>query len=158
MNTTVSILAPLSGEVVPVTAVPDPVFSQKMMGEGVAICPLAQVQSVLAPVSGKVVKLFKTGHAFALVGEVGALEVLVHVGLETVGLKGEDFKLLCSEGEQVEAGQPLVEVDIPGLLALEKDPVTPVVFIGRNQVEALDFTPGPVRAGTPLCQVSLRES
>lgn len=59
MNTTVSILAPLSGEVIPVTAVPDPVFSQKMMGEGVAIRPLPQVQSVLAPVSGKIVKLLK---------------------------------------------------------------------------------------------------
>lgn len=157
MNTTVSILAPLSGEVIPVTAVPDPVFSQKMMGEGVAIRPLPQVQSVLAPVSGKIVKLFKTGHAFALVGKVGALEVLVHVGLETVALKGEGFKLLCAQGEEVEAGQPIVEVDIPRLLALDKDPVTPVVFIGRNQVEALDFTPGPVQAGTPLCQVTLRK-
>ncbi len=156
MNTTVSILAPLSGEVIPVTAVPDPVFSQKMMGEGVAIRPLPKVQSVLAPVSGKIVKLFKTGHAFVLVGEVGALEVLVHVGLDTVALKGEGFKLLRGEGEEVSAGQPLVEVDIPRLLVLEKDPVTPVVFIGRDQVKTLDFTPGEVHAGSPLCQVTLR--
>lgn len=155
--TVLPILAPLSGEVVPVTAVLDPVFSQKMMGEGVAIRPLPQVQPVLAPVAGKIVKLFNTGHAFALVGEVGALEVLVHVGLETVGLKGEGFKLLCAQGEQVSAGQPIVEVDIPRLLALEKDPITPVVFIGRDQVETLDFTPGLVQAGTPLCQVTLRK-
>ncbi len=158
MNTTVSILAPLSGEVIPVTAVPDPVFSQKMMGEGVAIRPLPKVQSVLAPVSGKIVKLFKTGHAFVLVGKVGDLELLLHVGLETVGLKGEGFRMLCSEGEEVSVGQPIVEVDIPRLLALEKDPITPVVFIGRNQVEALDFTPGPVQAGKALCRVSLRAS
>ena len=156
MNTTVSILAPLSGEVIPVAAVADPVFSQKMMGAGVAIRPLPKVQSVLAPVSGKIVKLFKTGHAFVLVGEVGALEVLVHVGLDTVALKGEGFKLLRGEGEEVSAGQPLVEVDIPRLLALEKDPVTPVVFIGRDQVKTLDFTPGEVHAGSPLCQVTLR--
>lgn len=155
--TVLPILAPLSGEVVPVTAVPDPVFSQKMMGEGVAIRPLPQVQPVLAPVSGKIVKLFKTGHAFALVGEVGALEVLVHVGLETVGLKGEGFKVLCGESEEVEAGQPIVEVDIPRLLALDKDPITPVVFIGRNQVETLDFTPGSVQAGMPLCRVTLHK-
>lgn len=155
--TVLPILAPLSGEVVPVTAVPDPVFSQKMMGEGVAIRPLPQVQPVLAPISGKIVKLFKTGHAFALVGKVGALEVLVHVGLETVGLKAEGFKLLCSEGEEVTAGQPIVEVDIPGVLALDKDPVTPVVFIGRNQVATLDLTPGSVQAGMPLCQVTLRK-
>lgn len=155
--TVLPILAPLCGEIVPVTAVPDPVFSQKMMGEGVAIRPLPQVQPVLAPVSGKIVKLFKTGHAFALVGKVGDLEVLVHVGLETVGLKGEGFKLLCSEGEEIEAGQPIVEVDIPCLLALEKDPVTPVVFIGRNQVEAMDYSLGSVQAGTPLCQVTLRK-
>lgn len=155
--TVLPILAPLSGEVVPVTAVPDPVFSQKMMGEGVAIRPLPQVQRVLAPVSGKIVKLFKTGHAFALVGEVGALEVLVHVGLETVSLKSEGFKLLCAQGEQVSAGQPIVEVDIPRLLTLEKDPITPVVFIGRNQVETLDFTPGLVQAGMPLFRVTLRK-
>ena len=157
MNSTVSILAPLSGEVIPVTAVPDPVFSQKMMGEGVAIRPISQVQPVLAPVSGKIVKLFKTGHAFALVGEVGGLEMLVHVGLETVGLKGEGFKLVCAQGEQVTAGQPIVEVDIPRLLALEKDPVTPVVFIGRKQVEAMDYSLGSVQVGTPLCQVTLRK-
>lgn len=152
--TVLPILAPLSGEVVPVTAVPDPVFSQKMMGAGVAIRPLPQVQAVLAPLSGKIVKLFKTGHAFALVGKVGALEVLVHVGLETVGLKGEGFKLLCSAGEEVEAGQPIVEVDIPRLLTLEKDSITPVVFIGRNQVETLDFTPGLVQAGIPFATVT----
>ncbi|WP_122819342.1 PTS sugar transporter subunit IIA [Varibaculum vaginae] len=154
--TALSILAPLSGEVIPVTAVPDPVFSQKMLGQGMAIRPLVQVQSVLSPVSGKIIKLFKTGHAFALVGEANSLEVLVHVGLDTVGLKGVGFQQLLREGDEVRAGQPVVKVDIPRLVALKKDPITPVVFIGRNQVAAVDFTPGTVQAGTPLCQITLQ--
>ena len=152
----VSITAPLPGRVIPVTAVPDPVFAQRMLGDGFAIEPDADAGAVevCAPVSGKLAKVFDTLHAFALVADSG-LEVFVHIGMDTVELKGEGFEKLTSTGETVAAGQPIVRVDVSRIRASGRDPITPVVFTKTAQVASLDVAEGPAHGGGKVCTVTL---
>lgn len=98
----VDLLAPLNGTIIPLEEVPDPVFSQKMMGEGVAIQPTGG--HVYAPFSGEIIMITPTKHAIAIRSKSG-VEVLIHIGLETVSLKGEGFKLAVKEGEHVSIQQ-----------------------------------------------------
>ncbi|MRI35480.1 phosphoenolpyruvate--protein phosphotransferase [Endozoicomonas sp. OPT23] len=101
-------IAPLSGVVFPITDVPDPVFGQKMLGDGIAIDPVNTV--LTAPFSAEVTQLHDSHHALTLRHETG-LELLIHIGLDTVMLKGEGFKPLVKEGDKVTAGQKLIEFD-----------------------------------------------
>src|SRR5437660_679419 len=105
---TVRILAPLDGTVVELEKVPDPVFAQKMAGDGVAIDPSGAV--AVAPVAGKLVKLFPGGHAFGISAAHG-VEVIVHLGLDTVELKGTGFQNIAREGQDVQAGEPITSFD-----------------------------------------------
>ncbi|KKI92758.1 PTS glucose transporter subunit IIA [Bacillus sp. SA1-12] len=104
------ITSPVNGTVIELANVPDPVFSQKMMGEGLAVQPA--VGNVVAPLDGEIVQLSEeTKHAFGIRSENG-IEVLVHIGLETVALKGKGFEVLVKEGQKVEKGQPMIQVDL----------------------------------------------
>ena len=103
------ISSPVDGQIVPLADVPDPVFSQKMMGEGIAVKPKSGI--VAAPVAGEIVQLSDTKHAFGIRTENGA-EILVHVGLETVALNGEGFELCADQGDHVQKGQPILKVDL----------------------------------------------
>lgn len=152
----VSVLAPFGGAVVPVTEVPDQVFNQRMLGDGFAIVPPADagVVEVLAPVSGTVKKLFGTKHAVALVTD-GGVEVLVHLGLETVELGGEGFEALTETGAQVEAGQPLLRMDVASIRAAGRDPITPVVFTKTGQIASVDIAAGDAPAGQAVCTAAL---
>ncbi len=124
--------APLTGNVIPLEEVPDPVFSQKMMGEGMAIIPTNG--QVLSPVNGKVIQIPESKHAIGLLSDDGA-EVLIHVGLETVALKGEGFELKVETGEKVTVGQPLLEFDLEYIQNHAKDIVTPMVITNSNEGE-----------------------
>ena len=93
-----NIVAPLNGKIVPMEEVPDPVFNQKMMGEGIAIVP--EEGMVYSPVNGKIIQLAETKHAIGLITE-GGVEILIHIGLETVGLKGEGFTTKVNVGDEV---------------------------------------------------------
>lgn len=121
----VQVFAPLNGQVIPLEQVPDPVFSQKMMGEGVAIMPTGG--DVVAPIEGTIVLISNTKHAIGIRTKDDT-EVLIHVGLETVTLKGEGFTVLVNEGDSVSVGQKLMEVDWD--LIKDKVPsiVTPIVI------------------------------
>lgn len=119
-----SIYAPINGELIPLEQVPDPVFSQKMMGEGIAIIPEDGV--ICAPVNGKVILIAGTKHAIGIRAENGA-EILIHVGLETVALEGEGFNVLVAEGDKISMGQELIEVDWSYVKAHAKSTVTPIV-------------------------------
>lgn len=136
----VNLLAPFKGQQVGVEEVPDPVFAQKMVGDGFAVKPDESATSVevCAPCAGKLAKVFKTHHAFALVSDEG-LEVLVHIGLETVELKGAGFEGLAETGEHVEAGQPIVRVDLAAVRASGRNPITPVVCTKLKQIEKLEL-------------------
>lgn len=138
-----TLLAPFAGAVVGVDQVPDPVFSQKMLGDGFAVVPAADAGTVdvVAPCAGRLAKVFNTGHAFALVSDQG-LEVLVHIGLETVEMKGEGFEALAATGDHVDAGQPVIRADVAAIRADGRDPITPVVCTKAKQVAKLVVSDG----------------
>ena len=146
----VSIYAPLSGEIIDLTEVPDSVFAEKMMGDGFAIKPSDGV--VLSPVKGTVHNMFPTKHALGLVSQDG-LEILIHVGLDTVNLKGQGFEMLVTEGDLVDVGTPLLKVDLPYIEANAKSSITPIVFTNL-QGQLLDVKKGLAEAGkTVVCVV-----
>ena len=121
----VEILAPMTGRVVPIDEVPDPVFAERMIGDGVAIEPTGSVG--VAPISGTLVVFHSAGHAFAIEGENG-VSVLVHVGLDTVNLKGRGFTRLAEAGDAVTAGQELVRFDLSTIAAEHLSALSPVVL------------------------------
>lgn len=126
-----TILAPLSGKVLDLSNVPDPVFAQKMMGNGFAIEPHEGV--VVAPFDAEVVNAFPTKHAIGLRAKTG-LEVLIHVGMDTVTLKGEGFDLKIKEGDQVKAGDLLLEFDLDVIRSKATSIITPIVFPNASNV------------------------
>ena len=101
------LIAPLSGPLVPIERVPDPVFAQKMVGDGISIDPLDQC--LRAPCDGQVVQLHPAGHAVTITTAQG-IEVLMHVGLDTVGLKGAGFTPKVRAGDPVQAGETLIDI------------------------------------------------
>ncbi|HEM2668480.1 TPA: PTS glucose transporter subunit IIA [Streptococcus suis] len=128
-----NVFSPLSGQILPLEKVNDATFSKKMLGEGVAIIP--KDGKVYAPFDGAVTSLFPTKHAIGLTSDEG-VELLIHFGLETVELKGRGFVSHVSDGEKVEKGQLMLEVDVEMLVAEGYDIVTPVVV--TNTQEYLD--------------------
>ncbi|MCR1871762.1 beta-glucoside-specific PTS transporter subunit IIABC [Mammaliicoccus lentus] len=121
--------APVTGNVLDLTTINDPVFSSLAMGKGIAIQPDSDV--VVAPFNGVVESLFPTGHAIGLKSDNGA-EVLIHIGIDTVKLEGKHFKPLVSQGETVEVGQPLIEFDRKAIADEGFDTVIPVVVTNTN--------------------------
>ena len=141
-------LAPVSGTAVPLSEVPDEVFAEGMAGEGGAIVPGASGEAV-APVSGTLVKLFEGGHAFGIETD-GGVELIVHVGLDTIEMRGNGFEKLATEGDQVEAGQPIVRFDLDEIKNSGYDPVTPVVVTNAEDHPVSNLRTGEVSAGEPL--------
>lgn len=136
------VLAPLDGIAVDLEKVPDEVFAQKMAGDGVAIDPSGSV--AVAPVSGQLVKLFPGGHAFGIAAD-GGVELIVHLGLDTIELKGEGFERLATEGQVVQAGTPIVRFDRAVIEHMGKVMLSPVVSSGDGTV--VHRASGVVRAG-----------
>ncbi|MGP2451657.1 N-acetylglucosamine-specific PTS transporter subunit IIBC [Pantoea stewartii subsp. indologenes] len=147
-----TLVAPVSGEVIALDAVPDEAFASKAVGDGVAIKP--SDKRVVAPVAGTVVKIFNTNHAFCLESENG-IEIVVHMGLDTVALDGQGFTRLVEEGAQVTAGQPVLEMDLDYLNAHARSMISPVVVSNIEDFAGLTLlTQGQVIAGeTPLYEV-----
>ncbi|HBI07692.1 MAG TPA: PTS N-acetyl glucosamine transporter subunit IIABC, partial [Erwinia persicina] len=119
-----SLVAPVSGTVVAIEQVPDEAFASKAVGDGLAIKPTGS--TVVAPASGTLVKIFNTNHAFCLETEKG-IEIVVHMGLDTVALEGKGFTRLAEEGATVVAGQPVLEMDLAFLNANARSMISPVV-------------------------------
>ncbi|WP_246208689.1 PTS sugar transporter subunit IIA [Anaerotalea alkaliphila] len=137
---TVNLLPVMEGEVVPITEVPDQAFSEKMLGDGYAVKPVDG--TVKAPVAGRIVQIFPTNHAFGILAEKG-LEILVHIGIDTVELKGEGFRRLAEPGQEVQAGTPVMEVDLEVLRLRGKESITPVVVTNMHLVKGLKVHGGP---------------
>lgn len=127
------------GKTIRLEDVPDAVFSQKMLGDGYAVIPSEGV--ILAPVSGVIVQVFPTLHAIGIETKDG-LEVLVHIGLNTVELKGEGFSLLCEVGKKVKAGDPLVKVDLAFLKEKNISDIIPVVITNMQKVKSVEVFEG----------------
>jgi PTS system glucose-specific IIA component len=142
--TALVISAPLPGTILPITEVPDPVFAASMVGAGVGIEPEpdADLVDVVAPVSGRLLKVHP--HAFIVLTPEGR-GVLVHVGIDTVKLDGAPFTLHVTEGDDVAAGDRVVTVDVTAVRAAGMSPISPVVVMDA----AADTMP-PVTAGAPV--------
>ena len=123
-------VAPMTGEIKDIKEVPDQVFSGKMMGDGFAIVPTEG--TIVSPITGKVVNVFPTKHAIGLESKAGR-EVLIHVGIDTVKLEGKGFETLVKEGDHVEAGQPLLEVDLDYIKENAPSIITPIVFTNLKE-------------------------
>ncbi|MER6505230.1 PTS glucose transporter subunit IIA [Nonomuraea sp. NPDC048881] len=142
-----TVLAPVEGAAVGLAAVPDPVFSAGMVGPGTAIDPLRGPGKAVAPIAGKIMKLHP--HAYVIVGDDGR-GVLVHLGIDTVQLKGKGFQLLAAEGDRVSAGQPVVAWDPSVVEAGGRSPVCPVVALDALSESVTGIVQGAVHVGDEL--------
>ncbi|SFJ15607.1 PTS sugar transporter subunit IIA [Thermoflavimicrobium dichotomicum] len=141
----VTLVAPITGKVIPLEQVEDPVFANKMAGDGLAIVPEQGV--VVAPVDATVAHLFETKHAIGLQTK-GGLEILIHIGLDTVNLKGEGFEAFVQLGDQVKQGQKLLGFDMEVIRNANYSTSTPVVITnGEVVAEQKVLAEGNVQAG-----------
>ncbi|MEK5037757.1 PTS sugar transporter subunit IIA [Sporosarcina sp. FSL K6-3457] len=131
------VMAPLSGTLRQLEEVPDPVFAGKMVGEGIAIEPSEGI--VVAPFDGEIVQLFPTKHAIGLRNASG-LEVLIHIGLDTVSLQGEGFEAFVKQGDQVKMGDKLITFDMAIINDKASSTITPVVLTNGDVVKSFDIS------------------
>lgn len=143
-ETVKSVFAPLSGQTVALDQVPDPVFAGKALGDGIAIIPAEG--KVYSPVNGEVNSVAGTKHAYGFTSEDG-VDVLVHVGLETVGLDGEGFTVHVTEGDKVKVGDLIAEVDLEFIKGKGLNTITPVVICDGMDGMIMDTCDGKVKAG-----------
>ena len=143
------IQSPLVGTVLALADVPDQLFAQGAMGPGVAIEPPAELVDVVAPIDGTLLQVFP--HAFVVVADDG-LAVLVHLGLDTVQLKGEGFTAFAEKGDSVVAGTPIIAYDVPAIRAAGLSSVVPVVVLERSADDLTVLAPpgAAVLPGAPL--------
>ena len=146
----IQIIAPLSGEIVNIEDVPDVVFSEKIVGDGVAIRPAGD--TIVAPVNGTIGKIFETNHAFSIESEDG-VELFVHFGIDTVELKGEGFTRVAQEGQSVKRGDTIIELDLALLEAKAKSVLTPVVISNMDEITNMEKKSGEVVAGDSVVLV-----
>lgn len=131
----IKLVSPIEGETLPLKDVPDPVFSQKMMGDGIAFLP--REGKVVAPADAKVIHIFTTRHAVALETAEG-LEILIHIGLDTVNMQGEGFSVHVAEGAQVRTGDLLVTFDFELIKKKAASLITPMIITRGDIVQQLE--------------------
>jgi len=136
------IIQPLEGKLLSIEEVPDPVFSQKMMGDGFAIDPENGI--LISPIDGKVINVFPTKHAISIADNNGR-EILIHVGLDTVALKGEGFIPFVKDGDKIKQGQKLMEIDFSFIKSKVPSIITPVVFTNLSENEKVVVEGNQVR-------------
>ncbi|WP_150139020.1 PTS glucose transporter subunit IIA [Candidatus Enterovibrio escicola] len=147
----IEIIAPLSGDIVNIEDVPDVVFAEKIVGDGIAIKPTGD--RMVAPVNGTIGKIFETNHAFSIKSEDG-VELFVHFGIDTVELKGKGFKRITQEGQTVKVGDTIIEFDLAMLQQKAKSTLTPVVISNMDEFKELNKLSGSVIVGvTPVLHI-----
>lgn len=131
------LFAPLSGEIMQLSKVPDKVFASKMAGEGVAIDSIDDI--VVAPADGHLALILNGNHAFCMKLDNGIL-IIVHIGIDTVELNGEGFKRLTQDGIRVKAGDPIIKIDRKKVLEKGYSLITPVLITNMDLVSEMNFT------------------
>lgn len=143
-ESSMEILSPANGDLLDLSEVPDDVFSQKLMGEGFAV--ESADGDIYAPVSGEIGMIFPTKHAIIIATEDG-IEVLIHMGIDTVKMDGRGFELFCEMGQKVKAGDKLAHMDKAVFQAEGYPTVTPVIFTNLDASKKIDIVEGQVKAG-----------
>ena len=141
-----------TGEAVDMSKVSDDVFAQKMLGDGYAIKPTEG--EFVAPCDGKIINVFLTKHALTMESHSG-LEILIHIGIDTVGLNGECFEVFVEDGQEVKAGQTLVKADLEFIKSRGLDTVTPVVITNMEKVKSMHFNQCNITKGQELGEVKV---
>ena len=144
------VYAPVDGQVVTLESVDDEVFSQKLVGDGVAVIPMSNIFT--APIDGVVTKIFTTNHAYSIKSNQD-LEVMVHIGLETVALEGKGFTRIANEGDEVKAGDSIIEVDLAYVKEHAKDIITPIIILDESDVTQIDKMLNIVKSGDIIMEV-----
>lgn len=133
-NNSFKLVSAISGKAIPLSEVSDPVFAQKMAGDGIAID--ATGDTVVAPADGELTLVFKTKHAFALTLENG-IELLVHIGIDTVSLNGEGFEQLAEQGTKVKAGTPIIKIDRDFVKSKGFSLTTPILITNPDSTKSI---------------------
>lgn len=155
-NNMLELFAPMDGEIIDISNVEDQVFSKKMVGDGIAIIPTDGL--VVAPCDGKILQIFSTNHAVGIETKEG-LEILIHLGLDTVELKGEGFTRLAETGMEVKTGDPLIKMDLERIKELGKSTVSPVLITNVSKTEEIKKEYGPAKAkSTRIMSVKVKNS
>jgi len=144
------VFAPVDGQLMDLGSVDDEVFAKRMAGDGVAILPVGEIFT--APIDGVITKIFSTNHAYSVKSKQD-LEVLVHIGLETVALKGEGFERLAQEDDEVKAGDPIIKADLNYIKEHAKDIITPILITDESKYEAIDKNTNVVITGDAIMEV-----
>ncbi|MGS0652997.1 glucose-specific PTS transporter subunit IIBC [Staphylococcus arlettae] len=150
-STETLISAPGNGEIMPLTAVPDQVFADKLMGDGIAFVPKDDV--IVSPITGTVKTIFPTLHAIGLETPEG-LEVLIHIGIDTVKLEGQGFESLVTTDDNVEVGQPLIKIDLDYIQAHAPSIITPIVITNLTNQTLTIESAQPVTVGQTIITVN----
>jgi len=145
------VYAPVDGQIVTLESVNDEVFSQKMVGDGVAVMPIGNVFT--APIDGVVSKIFSTNHAYSIKNDKD-LEVMVHIGLETVALDGKGFTRIANEGDTVKAGDVIIEADLAYIKEHAKDIITPIIITDESDVKEIEKKYTIVKSGDKIMEVN----
>lgn len=142
------VAAPVQGECIPISEVADPTFAEEILGKGIAIKPTDG--KVYAPADGVISTVFPTGHAVGMTTPEG-VELLIHVGLDTVQLKGQFFKVMAEADQQVKKGDLLLEADIEEISKAGYDTVTPMIICNSTDFSKVECkTEGMVSAGDEM--------
>lgn len=138
------IVSPQSGTAIPVSDVPDKAFSDRILGDGIAIIP--EEDEIVSPADGTVVQVPDTLHAYGIQTENG-IDILIHVGINTVELKGEGFKSFVKAGQKVKTGDPIARVDLKLIKEKGYPTHTPVIITNPEDAKEVSFITGKVKAG-----------
>lgn len=150
-----NLLAPISGEVINLSGVDDPVFAQKTLGEGFAVKP--EKTQLVSPVTGKIMMVAETKHAIGFKTATG-MEVLIHLGIDTVELEGKPFSIEVAAGDEVEAGQKIGIMDLAAIKTAGKDDVVVVAVTNTAEIlSSIDVQLGKIDAGQVAAEVTLKE-
>lgn len=134
-NAVYELMSPVKGSAVSIKDVPDPTFSEEVLGKGIAVIP--SDNKILSPCDGKVDLIFPTGHAVNVVSEFGT-EILIHIGLDTVQLKGEGFKTFVQDGTAVKKGDLLIEFDKEEIAQKGYNTITPIVICNSDDYSEIE--------------------
>ncbi|MBE6626038.1 MAG: PTS glucose transporter subunit IIA [Ruminococcaceae bacterium] len=149
-NKTISVVSPLTGVAVDLSEVNDPTFSERILGNGIAILP--SVGRLYSPISGLIESISESAHAIAIVGDNG-VEILIHIGIDTVELNGEPFSVRVKVGDRVDVGHLLIEFDLGKIISSGYDAVTPIIVTNSSDYSKLDFHKGKINAMESLIEI-----
>lgn len=146
------VASPFAATVVDLAELSDPVFADRLVGDGVALRPTGGgTLTVVAPAAGRITKVFPGGHGIAIETEAGPM--LVHIGIDTVKLEGRGFRTIAAQDATVTAGEPLVEVDLAVVAEAGYEAVTPVLAIAGQEVAPIAAAGSSVAAGDPIFRI-----